>query len=41
VDLFAAFCSDEALRRKVLVDNPTRLYWADAGVMESAARAMS
>jgi 2-pyrone-4,6-dicarboxylate lactonase len=39
VDLFAAFCSDETLRRKVLVDNPTRLYWADAGVTQSAARA--
>ncbi len=30
VDLFALFASDAALRRKVLVDNPTRLYWADA-----------
>jgi 2-pyrone-4,6-dicarboxylate lactonase len=39
VDLFAAFCSDETLRRKVLVDNPARLYWADAGVTQSAARA--
>ncbi|OGA14607.1 MAG: hypothetical protein A3H33_09470 [Betaproteobacteria bacterium RIFCSPLOWO2_02_FULL_65_20] len=28
VDLFAAFCSDETVRRKILVDNPTRLYWA-------------
>jgi len=28
VDLFASFC-DESVRRKVLVDNPTRLYWAD------------
>jgi 2-pyrone-4,6-dicarboxylate lactonase len=28
MDLFAAFCSDEALRRKVLIDNPTRLYWS-------------
>jgi predicted TIM-barrel fold metal-dependent hydrolase len=28
VDLFAAFCDDEALRCRVLVDNPTRLYWA-------------
>jgi 2-pyrone-4,6-dicarboxylate lactonase len=28
VDLFAAFCSDESIRRKILVDNPTRLYWA-------------
>jgi len=39
VDLFAAFCSDEALRRQVLVDNPTRLYWADAGVAQAAAPA--
>jgi predicted TIM-barrel fold metal-dependent hydrolase len=29
VDLFAAFCTDEGLRRKVLVDNPARLYWWD------------
>ena len=29
VDLFAAFCTDEGLRRKVLVDNPARLYWSD------------
>jgi 2-pyrone-4,6-dicarboxylate lactonase len=29
VDLFAEFCNDEAVRRKILVDNPTRLYWAD------------
>ncbi len=28
VDLFAAFCSDDALRARVLVDNPTRLYWS-------------
>ncbi len=28
LDLFAAFCADEAVRRKILVDNPTRLYWA-------------
>jgi len=28
VDLFARFTSDPALRRKVLVDNPTRLYWS-------------
>lgn len=27
VDLFATMCDDEALRRRVLVDNPTRLYW--------------
>ena len=30
VDLFARFSDDEALRRKVLVDNPTRLAWSDA-----------
>jgi 2-pyrone-4,6-dicarboxylate lactonase len=29
VNLFALFSSDEALRHKVLVDNPTRLYWSD------------
>jgi len=29
LDLFAAFCSDEAVRRKILVDNPSRLYWAN------------
>ena len=28
VDLFAEFCNDETVRRKILVDNPTRLYWA-------------
>lgn len=27
VDLFAAVCDDEPLRRKILIDNPTRLYW--------------
>jgi len=27
VDLFAAFCTDDALRRQVLIDNPSRLYW--------------
>jgi 2-pyrone-4,6-dicarboxylate lactonase len=30
VDLFAMFSNDEALRHKVLVDNPERLYWNDA-----------
>ncbi len=30
LDLFAAFCADERLRRKVLIDNPTQLYWSDA-----------
>lgn len=28
VDLYAEFSSDETVRRKILVDNPTRLYWA-------------
>ncbi len=28
VDLFALMCDDETLRRKILVDNPTRLYWS-------------
>ncbi len=29
VDLFARYTDDEVVRHKVLVDNPTRLYWAD------------
>jgi 2-pyrone-4,6-dicarboxylate lactonase len=29
VDLFAATVTDDAARRKILVDNPERLYWAD------------
>ena len=29
VDLFAAAVPDDALRRKILVDNPAKLYWAD------------
>jgi predicted TIM-barrel fold metal-dependent hydrolase len=29
VDLFARMCEDDATRRKILVDNPTRLYWAN------------
>ena len=28
VDLLAEAAEDEAVRRQVLVDNPTRLYWA-------------
>ncbi|HTQ75297.1 MAG TPA: amidohydrolase family protein [Burkholderiales bacterium] len=28
VDLFAQIFVDEALRKRILVDNPTRLYWA-------------
>jgi 2-pyrone-4,6-dicarboxylate lactonase len=30
VDLFALMTSDDAVRKKILVDNPSRLYWADA-----------
>ncbi|HUF81906.1 MAG TPA: amidohydrolase family protein [Burkholderiales bacterium] len=29
VDLFAKTCEDDALRKKILVDNPARLYWAN------------
>ena len=29
VDLLAEFTQDDTVRRKVLVDNPARLYWAD------------
>jgi predicted TIM-barrel fold metal-dependent hydrolase len=29
VDLFAMMCDDEALRRRILVDNPDQLYWAN------------
>lgn len=28
VELFARACDNEALRRRILVDNPTRLYWS-------------
>jgi predicted TIM-barrel fold metal-dependent hydrolase len=27
VELFAKTCDDDDLRRKILVDNPARLYW--------------
>lgn len=29
VDLFAMMCEDDATRKKILVDNPTKLYWAE------------
>jgi predicted TIM-barrel fold metal-dependent hydrolase len=29
VDLFATICDDEGIRQKILVDNPTKLYWTD------------
>ena len=28
VDLFASFGDDDVLRRRILVDNPNRLYWS-------------
>jgi len=28
VDLFAEICPDPARRQRILVDNPTRMYWA-------------
>jgi predicted TIM-barrel fold metal-dependent hydrolase len=28
VDLFARMCEDDTARKKILVDNPTKLYWA-------------
>ena len=29
VDLFAMMVTDDATRKKILVDNPTKLYWAE------------
>jgi predicted TIM-barrel fold metal-dependent hydrolase len=29
VDLFGEICPDEDLRRRIAVDNPTRMYWSD------------
>jgi 2-pyrone-4,6-dicarboxylate lactonase len=29
VDLFGEICPDPVLQRKILVDNPTRMYWSD------------
>ncbi len=29
VDLLAEICPDAAVRRRILVDNPTRMYWGD------------
>jgi 2-pyrone-4,6-dicarboxylate lactonase len=36
VDLLPLMCPDEALRHKLLVDNPARLYWADRKIPEPA-----
>ncbi|HZN22727.1 MAG TPA: amidohydrolase family protein, partial [Burkholderiales bacterium] len=30
VDLFARICTDKAMRRKILVENPNRLYWPES-----------
>jgi 2-pyrone-4,6-dicarboxylate lactonase len=30
VDLFAEICPDAGMRSRILVDNPTRMYWGDA-----------
>ncbi len=30
VDFFAKVVPDEKLRKRILVENPARLYWADA-----------
>ena len=29
VDLFGEICPDEAVRARILVDNPSRMYWRD------------
>ena len=29
VDLFGEICPDAAVRERILVDNPTRMYWRD------------
>jgi predicted TIM-barrel fold metal-dependent hydrolase len=36
VDLIPLICPDETLRRKLLVDNPARLYWADQKIAQPA-----
>jgi len=36
VDFFAKVVSDEELRKRILVDNPARLYWADTSGRVSA-----
>ena len=32
VDLFADICPDPALQRRILVDNPSRMYWAEGNL---------
>ena len=36
VDLLPLFARDEALRRKILVENPDRLYWSDVKTPQAA-----
>ena len=36
VDLFGEICPDAALRQRILVDNPTRMYWGDSTFNEAA-----
>ena len=31
VDLFGEICPDPGLRERILIDNPTRMYWGDEG----------
>ncbi len=40
VDLFAQTITDEAARRRILVDNPTRLYWPEAAGRAAPAGAI-
>ena len=35
VDLFGEICPDPALRQQILVDNPTRMYWADQNISKA------
>ena len=37
VDFFAKVVPDEGLRKRILVDNPARLYWADAKTARGAS----
>jgi 2-pyrone-4,6-dicarboxylate lactonase len=32
VDLFAEICPDPEVRQRILVDNPSRMYWADSAI---------
>ncbi len=34
VDLFTMFANDESTRKKILVDNPARLYWPDVKLVQ-------